>query len=409
MTLVNGPRHLAVLDCGRARLWVSGCVPRSIQCALRASKYRYLLALPCLLACVTGTCTKLSPLPKADDLCRRLKRSPCPLSPLWSCHSVHARRTHAPRRSGVLGVDSEPLAMMFLSEDARPKVKYPGSARFQHNPERIAAATRPDIAAKLARPFPCGVRRELYTPMPPGERRLPPRGAISIPVPSSFGGGGLGGKFSKSDQTEKIVKQVPSERNPELVGRETHDDNIYGAPTAVMHAHKAWGINGSALTLHNWIERPGFGKVPEYLSQQRMRAAAEDRQGSMESLHVLPQHKSESTMRATEHPLQWKKMRRAASASVLRPDRPIRPPSDSAGMTKSQSSLSLCCTYGLHPHFPRTMSAPEVRLPRAGSAPLRRPPSGFEVANEEGRRPTWRGVARPYPQDCRGTSPKNAA
>ena len=322
---------------------------------------------------------------------------------------MHARRTHAPRRSGVLGVDSEPLAMMFLSEDARPKVKYPGSARFQHNPERIAAATRPDIAAKLARPFPCGVRRELYTPMPPGERRLPPRGAISIPVPSSFGGGGLGGKFSKSDQTEKIVKQVPSERNPELVGRETHEDNIYGAPSAVMHAHKAWGINGSALTLHNWIERPGFGQVPEYLSQQRMRAAAEDRQGSMEYLHVLPQHKSESTMRATEHPLQWKKMRRAASASVLRPDRPIRPPSDSAGMTKSQSSLSLCCTYGLHPHFPRTMSAPEVRLPRAGSAPLRRPPSGFEVANEEGRRPTWRGVARPYPQDCRGTSPKNAA
>ena len=323
---------------------------------------------------------------------------------------------------GVLGVDSEPLAVMFLFEDVRPKVRYPGSTRFQHNSERIAAATRPDVAAKLARPFPCGVRRELYTPMPPGERRLPPKGAISIPVPSSFGGGGLGGKFSKSDQTEKIVKQVPSERNPELVGRETHEDNIYGAPSAVMHAHKAWGINGSALTLHNWIERPGFGQVPAYLSaQQRMRAAAEDRQGSMEYLHVLPQHMSESTMRATEHPLQWKKMRRAASASALRPDRLLRPPSDSAGMTKSQSSLSLCCTYGLHPQFPRAVSAPEVKLPRAGSAPLRRLPSqvkssqggstglGFDVANEEGRRPTWRGVARPYPQDCRGTSPKNAA
>ena len=86
---------------------------------------------------------------------------------IWQCQKARARRAARRRaRSGVLGVDSEPLAVIFLSEDARPKVKYPGSARFQHNPERIAAATRPDIAAKLARAAPARSRSFVSGPSP---------------------------------------------------------------------------------------------------------------------------------------------------------------------------------------------------------------------------------------------------
>ena len=48
LTLVNGPRHLAVLDCGRARLWVcASFYPVCVTC-----KQVSILACASLLACL---------------------------------------------------------------------------------------------------------------------------------------------------------------------------------------------------------------------------------------------------------------------------------------------------------------------------------------------------------------------
>ena len=225
----------------------------------------------------------------------------------------------------------------------------------------------------------------------PRPLRLMTQGAAQFPVrmESSFGPSAVKSTatvagFGRPGVTDgKTLRIVPS--NTDLMGQLSKPEEVFGFPAATMQAHTIWHHPGTEQS--NWAMRNGYGSNPGYLHDRAHSSAASSiaRELAM----------SEATMRLTEHPLLWSKRRRSASEATLRRSRSL--------LTASNSSASLCCTYGLHPSFPRTGSSGALLLPSPlagakdnGPSPPRRVMTSPSLA----KRPVWRGVARPFPQDA---------
>jgi hypothetical protein len=310
------------------------------------------------------------------------------------------------------------------------------NTRFLPHPQRTLGA-RPS-----SRPATSDGPRALHEPRP---YRIAALGQTGSRVHSTFGTqivkptSSFGVPYDRQEPSGKLFEHVKSSQT-DLVGRMTKHEDIHGNPFQKFRGHTRWpGKTTAGLDSRNWLGRDGYGQRPTYLDE-RMRTVATEPQGR-QLLH-LPHNAipalSESTMRATEHPLAWKRVRRArriASAASLRS-------SSSVGiLPSSPSSSSLCCTFGLHPAFPRqppslegnklgrkedsnahlapapdqpgtanramraVFSAPALNATHTQSDPALPPsrarPSSRSSLSRPASRSTliWRGPARPYPQD----------
>ena len=264
------------------------------------------------------------------------------------------------------------------------------TTRFQPSPDRLsqspAPVARQSSASRLAAPRPF---------------RAPPQGAAKLSSPlSSFTNiptrpSPLVSGFGKpaTHLEGKIVKYVPS--NTDLFGRATKFEEVHGFAGATQGAHQEW--YGSPIEMKNWSQRKGFGESPLYLS----RPSHDITVGSLTNTLSM----SDSTMRLTEHPLTWRRHRRAASATRLK-----RSQSQPLSLASSVSSASLCCTFGLHPAFPRSPAnlrgsqssignAVEIPGPAGELGSRQTAVSRASLTSASPSRPLWKGNARPFPQD----------
>ena len=149
------------------------------------------------------------------------------------------------------------------------------------------------------------------------------------PMRSSSGRANLGGGTATRPPATGVVRSKTG-----LYGFVISHQDKFGSSTATMATAKSW----SPEELTDWTKRPHFGEVPSYLRTQRSWDGLTDRSMSS-SLRV-----SEETMRMTEHPLSWSRLRSRAS----QPNGFTM----SSGLSSSRSvSTMKCCTFGLSPPF----------------------------------------------------------
>ena len=140
----------------------------------------------------------------------------------------------------------------------------------------------------------------------------------------------------------------------------TNPLNVHGAVNAQTPVHKPWhtGQQQHHPELEDWRQRAGYGVSPRYLQRQRSvfgnTVASEISASSGRHSARLTSSKaslspfekpalaySEGTIRLLAHPIQWQ--------------RPIQQQQWSASHHDSltRNASPMCCTYGLHPAFPR--------------------------------------------------------
>ena len=132
-----------------------------------------------------------------------------------------------------------------------------------------------------------------------------------------------------------------------LVGYATKEEDVFGSPNATVRVHKPWG---DGFEMSDWVERPGYGQPPEYLSRIASLSgtmtgasivdgfgahsgAASDFGASRPTTAPVPQDSrydsrpstaastfvrplmamSIETIRQTEHPIHWRKLIRRSN------------------------------------------------------------------------------------------------
>lgn len=163
----------------------------------------------------------------------------------------------------------------------------------------------PRVPVHLRQPTP-GWNVASYCP------RLGPASSYGTqPLPSSFGDNPLGyqsgtAKIGKGLARQPLTSQCHTRTG--LVGNIMGAQDLYGSSTATIISSKVWP--GKVAEMEDWKLRKGFGSTPSYgAHHEAMRLTTSSILSSgissRSSLRI-----SESTMRMTEHPLSWAKMRR---------------------------------------------------------------------------------------------------
>jgi hypothetical protein len=237
---------------------------------------------------------------------------------------------------------------------ARRETSRSPTRRFLANEVRTAALGSQPAAWLGASSSHHAVRRR-HIPPP---FRLPSSGPGTLSDPrSSFGSQTLRASAPsppfgrRTDSNGKSIKYVTS--RTDLLGVITKNNDIFGSPDIKLPVHKEWqGKSSASMNVGNWMQRDGFGTVPQYLTASHQKRVANESLRGFSMPNFSKGNASEETMRLREHPLMWshhRKMRRATSATSLRSSGSLAP-------TRSISSTSLCCTFGLHPSFGRPSS-----------------------------------------------------
>lgn len=210
-------------------------------------------------------------------------------------------------------------------------------------------------------------------------QRIPsPREVLHVPedwrfhTPSSFG-------FQPTSHSaaaprmgtrgRDLVKLTPTSLG--LTAWGTSHLNVHGAVNSMTPVHKPWhdGKPQHCPEMEDWQKRPGYGKTPKYLQRQRtvfMDSALSQEpppsppadasmNGGMNSARTLASSRgslspfeksslaySEGTIRLIEHPVKWQRTVQQNMSSTFQPD------------SLSRNTSAMCCTYGLHPAFPRS-------------------------------------------------------
>jgi len=154
-------------------------------------------------------------------------------------------------------------------------------------------------------------------------------------------------RFGSGPATRPANANITSAQG--LAGVILSEMDMYGSSSTVLAAHKVWP--GTVRELTDWRERKGYGTSPAYLRRNRQLAEVSragsvgsmssvrrpGSVGSMASRSSLLAHTpaSESTMRSSMHPLEWRQYRANRQRSL-----------QSIATTKRS-----CCTYGLDASF----------------------------------------------------------